>query len=146
MDSAELIRLSAPYSKWRPNFFASEKSRAALIYAVDDDRNLTELYEMLLEAKGYRVRTFNNREQVLSLLGTDRTRPDLLITDYLGRLIPADRFVRSCRVLSPALRIMIASGFDHFGWRYSVTKPDRFILKPFTADAFLEEVHLALIG
>jgi DNA-binding NtrC family response regulator len=117
---------------------------AALIYVVDDDPTLTELYYMLLEPKGHVVRTFTDREQALSALRSDNKRPNLLITDYLGHLMPANTFINCCRIVHPALRILIASGFYQLGWRFSLLKPDGFIQKPFTAEAFLQEVQIAL--
>ena len=47
-------------------------SESPLIYAVDDEPELTGLYTTLLEASGYCVRTFNNRAEVVAALRMDR--------------------------------------------------------------------------
>ena len=54
-------------------------TESPLIYAVDDEPELTGLYTTLLEASGYCVRTFNNRAEVVAALRMDRRKPELLI-------------------------------------------------------------------
>jgi DNA-binding NtrC family response regulator len=117
---------------------------SASIYVVDDEPRLTDLYTIILEAKGYRVRAFNNRIEALAELKGDRRKPDLLIMDYLGHTMPVDGFMRLCLQAHPSLRILVASGFSQMDARFSYIKPDRFIQKPFTAEEFLREVEAAL--
>ena len=114
------------------------------IYAVDDMPRLTELYTSLLEATGYRVRAFNDRETALAALKTDRRMPALLITDYLGRSMPVDHFLHACRLMHPGLRILMASGFNPQHMRLPHARPDRFLQKPFSPEEFHQEVRAAL--
>jgi CheY-like chemotaxis protein len=114
------------------------------IYAVDDNEDLTVLYTMLLEARGYTVRVFNDRGEALAALEKDTENPTLLITDCLGHSLPVDRFMRSSLAAHPNLRILMASGLNPRHVRLSCTRPDRFLQKPFTAEEFLKEVRNVL--
>jgi CheY-like chemotaxis protein len=125
---------------------APRKDSQVMIYVVDDEEGLTELYTHFLKGTGYGVRAFNRRAKALKALIEDRMRPDLLISDYVGDSMSVDRFMQCCRVVHPALRILMASGFSERDVRFSGSKPDRFIQKPFTAEEFLREVSAALIA
>src|SRR4030095_3185690 len=47
---------------------ADEREDYTLIYAVDDERPILDLYTMLLEPRGYLVRIFDNRINALAEL------------------------------------------------------------------------------
>jgi CheY-like chemotaxis protein len=123
---------------------AALRPAGSLIYAVDDLPFLTELYTRLLTTAGHVVRTFNERGKALAALEKDRTRPALLITDYLGLSMPVNQFMEACRSVHPRLRILMASGFNPSEMQFSRVKPDRFIQKPFTAEEFQQVVKAAL--
>jgi DNA-binding response OmpR family regulator len=114
------------------------------IYVVDDAPYLTTFYTALLEAAGYRVRAFNDRAEALAALAMERKKPDLLITDYFGLSLPVDLFMHRCRVVHPALRILMASGCSQAEVQLSLSRPDRYIQKPFTPEEFQEEVRAVL--
>lgn len=118
--------------------------RAPSIYVVDDDPSLTELYTDILEATGYQVEVFNDRAKALEALKIDENRPDLLIMDYLGHDLPAERFIQGCLSVQPALPILIASGISEFDERFVPIDAIRFIQKPFSIESFQEEVSAAL--
>jgi CheY-like chemotaxis protein len=127
-----------------PASSAQRFAEAGSIYVVDNDEALTELYAILLEAKGYRVRTFNDRAEALAALENDSKRPDLLIMDYLGHLMPLDQFVHRSLAAHPTLRILMASGLSPAEVRLSSAGLGRFIHKPFTGEQLLKEVRAAL--
>jgi len=114
------------------------------IYVVDDEPSLTALYTSLLEATGYSVSPFHDRAEALAALKEEGDKPDLLITDYRGLSIPVGWFMVQCLEIHPTLRILMASGFEQRELRFCIVRPDRFIQKPFTGEAFLEEVKAAL--
>jgi CheY-like chemotaxis protein len=122
----------------------ADNEDCCLIYAVDDEPGLLDLYMILLEAHGYLVRTFDNRVHALAELKGGRRKPDLLIMDYFGHAMSVDGFMQQCLVAHPGLRILVASGFSQLDARFAYVRPDRFIQKPFTADEFLQEVAAAL--
>src|SRR4051812_13231243 len=69
---------------------ARRTPESASIYLVDDEPGLTELYTHLLQATGCRVRSFHDRAEALAALSAENRKPDLLITDCLGHLMPAE--------------------------------------------------------
>ena len=137
-----LAGLTAPQTRCDgPRLLAPATSS---IYAVDDMPSLTELYSSLLEPIGYAVKAFNDRISALVALKADRTKPALVITDYLGRSMPVDEFMHACRVIHPGVRILMASGLNPDLMRLRLAKPDRFLHKPFTPEQFRDEVWAAL--
>jgi CheY-like chemotaxis protein len=123
---------------------APPTAEALLIYAVDDAPELTELYTILLEATGCTVRAFNDRAKALTALRTERTEPDLLITDCVGISMCFDRFMECCLLIHPNLRIVMASGYSRTDLRFLQARPNWFIQKPFTAEEFLDRVRFVL--
>src|SRR3954471_5409966 len=114
------------------------------IYVVDDEPFLTQLYMALLAPAGYLVSTFHERARALMALKADRRKPNLLITDYLGSSMPAERFMYRCRLVHPHLRILMVSGCSFPDLRFSRVTPDHFMQKPFTIEQFRKEVSAAL--
>lgn len=124
------------------NSGAGSPSAPALIYAVDDMPCLTELYALVLEASGYRVRNFNNRRAALAALKTEK--PALLITDLRNASMSIDLFLHECLVVHPDIRILMATGFDENRASLCSITPDRFLQKPFTPEELQREVRAAL--
>jgi CheY-like chemotaxis protein len=119
-------------------------AKSALIYVVDDMPCLTELYTLVLEAAGHRVKAFTNRHTALTSLQEEHEKPTLLITDFRNASMHTDRFLQECIAVHPHLRILMATGFGYrYQWFSSVT-PDRILQKPFTPEQLQQEVHAAL--
>lgn len=123
---------------------AEVKEESCLIYVVDDEPGLTDLYTIILEECGYVVRAFDSRIEALAQLKGDRRKPDLVIMDYFGHAMSVDGFMQLCLLAHPNLRILMASGLGQMNARFACVRPDRFIQKPFTAEEFLQEVEAAL--
>ena len=123
---------------------APPKDNVATVYVVDDDEGLTELCSIILEAAGYDVKTFNDRAVALAALKAESNLPDLLITDYRGRSMLVDQFMQECLAAHPALRILMASGFNQADAGLRI-RPKRFIRKPFTTKELLREVQATLV-
>ena len=122
----------------------SDNSMPPLIYVVDDNQDITDLYTTVLQTAGFFVRPFNERAEALASLQAESIKPQLLITDYQGGTIPVERFIGHCLAVDPALRILIASGFHESETRFSFIRPNHFLRKPFTPDEFLREVRTVL--
>jgi DNA-binding response OmpR family regulator len=121
-----------------------EPSAKTLIYVVDDEPRLTALYAIVLQAAGFRVKSFSDRTEALAALGAATTRPRLLILDYLGHPMSAERFIGRFRKIHPTVRILMASGLNACRWRSQCAGPDHFIQKPFTTKSFLAAVRFAI--
>src|SRR5262249_15430045 len=136
--------LETPLAPNAPIASTEEPTHVALIYLVDDDEGLTDLYTIFLKGTGYAVRAFNSRTEVLEALRAEDETPDLLIMDYVGHAMPPNWFIQHCLLVEPTLRILIASGLCHSDFLCPDARPLRFLQKPFTARTFLEEVKAAL--
>jgi len=111
-----------------------------LVWVVDDEPALGELYRLVLNGSGYLTRIFEDRAEALeALYKTDQT-PALLITDFIGRPIGADLFMQRCRTQYPQIRILMVTGCDRSCLQDCVAKPDRFLEKPFRLESMLTEV------
>src|SRR5262245_42915358 len=139
---------SAPFTIYGPHSTIQQSTTrwtdGALIYLVDGEPGLIELYALFLKGLGHRVRLFNRRADALAALKAQCEKPELLVTDCLGDTIPIHLFIQDCRVAHPQLRILMASGLSEDHVRSYCLKPDRFLHKPFTADQFVREVSAAL--
>ena len=140
-----LARRSEAFVSQPTSFGAAGSEREpSSIYAVDDAPLLTELYTTFLEGAGYVVKTFNHRVKALAALKTDRSKPSLLITNYLGGFMPVNYFIQACRSVQPNLRILMASGYEQSEMQFARTRPDWFIQKPFTPEELQDGVKAAL--
>jgi DNA-binding response OmpR family regulator len=126
--------------------FAPEIAEPPVIYVVDDEPLLTELYTIFLKSAGYLVKAFTDRVEALGALEGERRKPDLLVTDYFGSSMLADGFMRRCLIVHPNLRILMASGLSQADVHFFSIRPNRFIQKPFNAEEFLREVKAALVA
>jgi len=123
---------------------AEGPTHASVIYLVDDDEGLTDLYTIFLKGTGHVVRAFSSRSEALQALIADDEVPDLLIMDYVGHAMPPGWFIQRCLLAHPALRILVASGLSQSDISCAEVQPLRFLQKPFTARKFLDEVRAAL--
>lgn len=143
-----LSRLAPPEGFRRQQHMAAvfplELTAEPLIYVVDDEPHLTELYTTLLEATGCRVRAFNDRAEALAAIRRENRKPDLMVIDGLGNSMLADRFMKLCLAVCPQLRILMASGLSRSDVPFLSVRPDRFLQKPFTPEEFLHEVSATL--
>jgi CheY-like chemotaxis protein len=124
---------------------SQREARRALVYAVDDAPEMTELYTALLESEDCIVRTFNDRAEALRAFASDNEKPDLLITDYVGHTMSVEQFMGLCLGMRPGLRILMASGICQSELNFSRVKPDFFLQKPFANEEFTQAVRAALM-
>jgi DNA-binding NtrC family response regulator len=124
--------------------FTEQPAGRSLIFIVDDEPRLTELYALILEAAGFPVKSFNDRSDALVALDAATNWPRLLILDYFGHPMSAERFIERFRQVHPSVRILMASGLNAFQWRSQGAGPDHFIQKPFTTKSFLAAVRFAI--
>jgi len=143
-NETEMTTRSTPRRRRVPGACPSSDAEAPLIYVVDDQEALAELYTIFLKAYGYEVKSFTDRADALAALILEPVKPDLLITDYLGLSMPVEGFIHHCRAAHPELRILMASGCHEADVDGVHPTPDRFIQKPFTPEELRQEVQAAL--
>jgi len=110
------------------------KGSKSLIYVVDDEPMLLELAAVVLEPLGYTVKPFRDPDKALQAFASARPRPALLITDYAMHTMTGLDLIAACRDLEPHQKVLLLSGtVDERVYRGSVSKPDKFLAKPYQA-------------
>jgi CheY-like chemotaxis protein len=118
---------------------------APTVWIVDDDAALGELYELVLGPTRYATRIFQDRLEALRFLRQANERPSLLITDFLGHPLSTDSFLQCFRREHPQIKVLMATGCDQSCLESCVSKPDRFLQKPFCLQVLVAEV-VGLLG
>jgi len=123
----------------------SSHSQAELIYVVDDEPMLLELAAVILEPRGFKVRTFRDPDSSAQAFASAKPRPALIITDYSMHSTTGLDLIKSCRGIQPKQRFLLVSGtVDEHIYRDSPFKPDRFLAKPYEAKQLVELVESLL--
>ena len=86
------------------------------------------------------MRTFNNRAEALQAFLASDPRPGLLITDYVGYPISAERLMAECRQTQPDLKILMVTACLEGLLSFTDVRPDRYLEKPFAIERFIAEV------
>ena len=111
------------------------------ILVVDDQPAVVEIASRILRHNGYRTLLAGSYDEALSLLST--CDPDLLLTDRVLAVLPAQALGDLARKLRPGIRVLYMSGSP-----VSAQEPGGgqvpLLLKPFTAQDLLDKVHAAL--
>ena len=137
---SELARPPGKSSGIRKHYQSGRPSQQ-LVYVVDDD--LCELYRMQLEAAGYEAKAFTDRAVAWTAFLREDPKPALLITDYVGLSMSAERLMQRCRSIHPGIKILMVSFYGENCLSSCRHKPDRFLHKGeiFSNGLFLDEVQ-----
>jgi DNA-binding NtrC family response regulator len=116
-------------------------SPAPCIYIVDDEAALAQMANHILSLRGYQAAVFSDPAEALRHLKSSPTPAALLITDCVMGEMNGLELIEEFRKQVKDLRTILLSGTitDDFV-RKCPTKPDRFIPKPYGADALLDTV------
>jgi len=114
-----------------------------LILVAEDEEPLRELFVMMLEHLGYRVRAAANGGEALMAIEEEGLTPDLLITDVImpgisGKTL-ADRILR----VRPGLKVLYTSGYtDDAIVHHGALDPETpFLQKPFNMKSLAAKVQ-----
>jgi two-component system, cell cycle sensor histidine kinase and response regulator CckA len=116
------------------------------ILLVEDEELVREMFEAILEAKGYNVLTAGDGLQALKVSNTHQGRIDLIVTDMtlpeLSGWELADRIAKA-RGLTPTLYI---SGYsnEEIMRKYEFSGPIDFLQKPFAPETLLTRIRNVL--
>jgi CheY-like chemotaxis protein len=110
------------------------------IFVVDDEPMLLDLATAILQPLGYNVRTFSDPR--LALKEFPAAKPVIIVTDYaMGEMNGLD-LVRECRRANPRQKMILVSGtVDENIFAGVPEKPDRFIVKPYPVNEFIETIR-----
>jgi len=81
------------------------------ILVVEDDREMLEIFRMMLENMGYRVLTASTGDEALEQVKSGRTAIDLLITDVIMPEINGPDLANLLRAARPGLKCLFTSGY-----------------------------------
>ena len=113
-----------------------------LVFVVDDEPMLLELASMIIEALGFRVRTFRDPVAALREYSLAQPLPALLITDFAMHHMNGMDLIRDCRRINPGQKVLLISGtVDTVVYRDSPQKPDAFLAKPYQTHELEDAVN-----
>ncbi len=130
-----------------PNQSHAGSKAGPLLFVVDDEPMLLELAHMVLGPQGYNVKTFRDPDLALETFSKARPRPALIVTDYAMHTMTGLDLIKACRELDPQQKIILISGtVGAEVYADSLTKPDRFLAKPFQPAELIEVIRTVLAG
>lgn len=120
-------------------------SGVATVLIVEDEFVIADLLEMALTDEGYCVLLAANGREGLELLA-ERTRPDLVITDYMMPILDGAGLLQAMRQ-SEAQRdipVIVMSSMPEANMRERIAGYAAFVRKPFQLDAMIQLVASVL--
>lgn len=123
------------------------KNDGQLLYVVDDEPMVLELTSVILQPLGYRIKTFRSPEAALRAFEVAESKPALIITDYAMGKMTGLELAAACRRIRPNQKVLLISGsVGPEVCQDAVTKPDRFLAKPYQSKQLIHEVASMLAG
>jgi DNA-binding NtrC family response regulator len=125
-----------------------ELQNVATILAVDDDRTVLGLLDCVLRMAGYRVLTADGGRSAIQVFEQDGGPVHLLLTDVMMPDLTGPVVAERLLARQPDLAVLFISGFHDADLVQRFVTDNGFSLlpKPFTVDALLRVVALALNG
>jgi len=123
-----------------------ERQISPTILAVDDDRTVLGLLDSVLSMAGYRVLTADGGRNAIQVFENNHGPVNLLLTDVMMPDLTGPVVAERLRTLQPDLAVLFISGFHDADLvqRFVTAKGFSLLPKPFTVDALLRVVALAL--
>lgn len=114
------------------------------VLVVDDEYVISDILELALEDAGYQVEKASNGEKALEML--EKTRVELLITDYMMPVMNGEELARSLRAdpQFKALPIILMSGAQASIGRENPGLFDGVLDKPFDTEMLIAMVRRLL--
>lgn len=116
----------------------------AVIYIVEDDKELLKLLKTIVNDNGYLAQTFEKGSLLLSSL--EKNTPDLVILDLVLPDIDGESLCREVRKNFPDLPIIILTSKSSVSEKVQVLNlgADDYITKPFNSDELLARIKTRL--
>ncbi|MFD2870977.1 PleD family two-component system response regulator [Mucilaginibacter ximonensis] len=117
------------------------------ILAIDDDKDILEILQLILEYKGYEVETLADGRHLFETI--KQYHPDLIILDIMlgnfdGRKLCSE--LKSHRDTRDIPVILLSASHTVHGNFHKNGNPDDFIAKPFDIDILLNSVERQLVA
>jgi PAS domain S-box-containing protein len=115
------------------------RGKGETILLVDDEEAIRHITQLTLESFGYQVITASNGADAVSLFVENQEKIALVLTDMMMPIMDGPSLVRVLKRLSPALKIIGASGISTSNLVIDATQAGltKFIPKPYVADVLL---------
>lgn len=125
-----------------------QAQRVATILAVDDDVVVLGLLNTVLTSAGYRVLTADGGRNAIQAFESCDSEVDLLLTDVMMPDLTGPVVAQRLRAKQPDLSVLFISGFHDADMvqRFVTEQGFSLLPKPFTVDALLRVVEMALEG
>jgi two-component system cell cycle sensor histidine kinase/response regulator CckA len=125
-----------------------EPQNGATILAVDDDQTVLGLLDSVLSMAGYRVLTADGGRSAIQVFEKNKGPVNLLLTDVMMPDLTGPVVAERLLSLQPNLAVLFISGFHDADLvqRFVTAKGFSLLSKPFTVDALLRVVAMALNG
>ncbi len=129
-----------------PSQTAAELPRGGseTVLLVEDDTPLRRLTRRLLEQLGYRVREAAGADEATAVLKEEKSRVDLLLTDFVLPRLRGPELARKLRRILPGLKVLYMSGYSESvvadAAKYAVAS----LSKPFTPEQLAARVREVL--
>lgn len=114
------------------------------ILIVDDDKELRDLYRMILEREGYIVDEAANGAEALQFLMSHT--PDVIIMDMLMPMLGGEAVMRRIRQM-PALnhvRIVVVTAYPRFRDSARYLQAHQFLVKPVKPKDIVQSIRAVL--
>jgi CheY-like chemotaxis protein len=115
------------------------------VLIVDDEEVIRRVTQRSLEHVGYRVLTAEDGARAVEIYRTKGPEIDLVILDLTMPIMDGPQTLRALRLIDPAVRVLLSSGFsehDLSARGESVDEP--FLQKPYRWNELVEKVKEAL--
>ncbi|MFH0990135.1 MAG: response regulator [bacterium] len=115
-----------------------------LVLVVDDEVSISDLIEMTLKSRNYRVLTAKDGTEALALYMQHRGEIDVVLMDLLMPYMDGSSTVRAMQKIDPSVKIIAMSGLLIDRQRSSdalISDSIPFMQKPFSMEKLLKTVH-----
>jgi PAS domain S-box-containing protein len=122
---------------------AAPRGDGEFILVVDDEANIREMVKTIVSRHGYRVHAAVDGIEAISALAQQVGEIDLVVTDIVMPRLGGQQLIDVIRRLNPEAKVLAISGGaqDMDLAALPSSRADAFLMKPFTADALLHEIH-----
>jgi CheY-like chemotaxis protein len=146
--TAEPLVAGAASAHGRRRTRKTPPGEGATIMVVEDEESVRDLVREILQREGYTVLEAETGEDALAILRAHQGRLDLLLTDVVMPGMSGVALAEALRHSHPELSALYMSGYvdPSLTVRGDAPQPNRFLQKPFTLEALLRCVRVALEG
>ncbi|MCK5004993.1 MAG: response regulator, partial [Candidatus Aminicenantes bacterium] len=116
------------------------------ILFVDDEFNITNIYEEMFTIMGYSTTTRNSSTKALELFSKDPSKFDLIITDQTMPNLTGLKLAEKIKLIRKNIPIILCTGFSE-AVNFDSTKNrniDKIIQKPMQINEFLKTIRQVL--